>query len=49
MCEQDAPSRVKRSRGQIADERAVVGIDSGRGDSGVDSGVPDHGPNAPVK
>ena len=53
MCEHDASNRVKRALGRIVDEQAVVGIDSGRSDSGVDSGVSNHslnhGPNAPVE
>ena len=53
MCEHDAPSRVKRSRGQIADEQAVFGIDSGRSNSGIGSDVSNHGlnhgPNTPVE
>jgi hypothetical protein len=45
MCEHDAPDRVKRARAQIVNEQAVVGINIGRSDSGV----PNHGPNAPVE
>jgi hypothetical protein len=45
VCEHDAPDRVKRSRAQIADKQAVVGIDIGLSDSDV----PNHGPNAPVE
>jgi hypothetical protein len=32
MCEHDAPDRVKRARGQIIDEQAVVIINIGRSD-----------------
>ena len=32
VCEHDAPDRVKRPRGQIVDEKAVVIINIGRGD-----------------
>ena len=53
MCEHDASNRVKHARARIADEQAVVSIDSGRSDSGVDSGVSNHalnhGANAPVE
>ena len=45
MCEHDAPDRVKRARGQIANEQAVVGVNIRLSDSGV----PNHGPNAPVE
>jgi hypothetical protein len=41
MCEHDAPDCVKRARGQIVDEQAVVIINIGRSDI-VD-------PNAPVE
>ena len=53
MCEHDASNRVKYARVRIADEQAVVGIDSSRSDSGVDCGFSNdalnHGPNAPVE
>jgi hypothetical protein len=39
MCEHDAPDRVKRSRGQIADEQAVLIISVGRSDI-VDTNAP---------
>ena len=45
MCEHDTPGHVKRARGHIANEQAVVGINIGLSDSDV----PNHGPNAPVK
>jgi hypothetical protein len=41
VCEHDAPDRVKRARGQIVDEQAVVIINIGRSDV-VE-------PNAPVE
>ena len=37
MCEHDAPGCVERARGQIADEKAIVEIDIGQSDSGVDT------------
>lgn len=45
VCEHDASDRVKRARGQIANEQAVVGINTGLSDGGV----PNHDPNAPVE
>jgi hypothetical protein len=32
VCEHDAPDRVKRARGQIVDEQAVVIVNIGRSD-----------------
>jgi len=45
VCEHDAPNRVKRARGQIVNEQAVVVINIDLSDSDVCN----HGPNAPVK
>ena len=39
MCEHDAPDRVKRPRGEIIDEKAVVIINIGRGDI-VETNIP---------
>ena len=44
-CVRICPDRVKRARAQIMNEQAIVGINIGKGDSGV----PDHGPNTPVE
>jgi hypothetical protein len=43
--EHDARNRVKRTRTQSVNEQPVVGINI----SLSDSGVPNHGPNAPVE
>jgi hypothetical protein len=45
VCEHDAPNRVKYARSQIANEQAVVGVNSRRSDCDVRN----HGPNAPVE